>query len=490
MSESRRGVKREARSVRHGTTLQRLRPSIARVTLAGLLALGVAAVLSGQDQPASQVEAIAEQLRFGIDSQVMESLADIRQNRREELVPAVAELLQTRRGTAVRTAALETLRALESPEAAEFVRANLREDADLPDSLWLEIMRSVRDLDIELSPTEAQVILDEVRRDRGQPSQLAVEALAQAAIRSRRVERRIDPDRELLDLLEDGSTSEALRSSVILALGQLESQQAVDALIGILEDDAQPNSLRYFAADSLGRIGDQAAVPALTASLDSEIALLRAYSVSALARFGADEAAIARLLEALRDDFWRVRVLALEAVAELGIGDAAPAVAFMVRSDPELRVRTEAAETLAALGGGDSWTQLEQTFADPRAPRELRLTALAQLIAGREAESAQTILEASLQEEQQPNSQLLPAIASQLAPTGNPVYEPLWSRLMLSTEVSLVLIAIRAVGQAGLDEYQAQLEDWVTRRNSSPVIVRTASDALEALGLPVPERPE
>ncbi len=438
----------------------------------------------GQDGPSSQQEVIQERLQFGIDAQVIETLTDIRQNQRAEFIPAVTELLQTRRGTTVRTAALETLRALESAEAGNFVRANLGENADLPDALWLEMMRSVRDLEIQLSPAQAAVILDEVRRDRGQTSILAVEALAQAAIRSRRIERRLDPAEELLILLADSASSEGLRSSIILALGELQSQEAVPELVSLLEDNSQSNSLRYFAADSLGRIGDPAAIPALTASLDSEIALMRAYAVSALARFGTDDAAVERVLEALRDDFWRVRVLALEAVAELEIRDAEAAVGFMVRSDPELRVRTEAAQTLAALGGQAAWEQLEETFGDPRAPRELRLSALQELVAGAAAQSSSAILASALAEEEQPNSQLLPAVASLLAATGNPVYEPFWARLMDSSEVSLVLIAIRAVGQAGLTEYRDRLEGWVTARNSSPVIVRTASDALDALGFP------
>ncbi|MFA4843162.1 MAG: HEAT repeat domain-containing protein, partial [Candidatus Omnitrophota bacterium] len=106
-----------------------------------------------------------------------------------------------------------------------------------------------------------------------------------------------------------------VRQAVVVALGQIKSPQAVDALIQALKDESP--YVREEAARALGEIGDKRATKPLIKVLQDEDPDVREAACEALGKIG-DSRAIEPLAAALEDEFPTVHQAARRALNMLG----------------------------------------------------------------------------------------------------------------------------------------------------------------------------
>ena len=106
------------------------------------------------------------------------------------------------------------------------------------------------------------------------------------------------------------------RDAAARALGQLQAEEAVPALLCLLSDRfVRP---RRAATVALGRIGSMDATGALVRTLErDESDQVRAYAASSLGRIG-DSESVPGLIKALQDPSHVVRVSAIEALGRIG----------------------------------------------------------------------------------------------------------------------------------------------------------------------------
>jgi len=171
-----------------------------------------------------------------------------------------------------------------------------------------------------------------------------------------------------------------VRKAAAKALGELESNAAVDPLLNALEDDDK--GVRMYAAGALdsigdtlavdplierlktkgeywrvqliavialGNMGDTKALPSLVQILKAPDSNFRSAAAEALGKIG-DPEALHPLLIALKDEDSFVRLLAARALGDIGDPGAVMALKYMLDADDDQKVRETAEIALTKIG--------------------------------------------------------------------------------------------------------------------------------------------
>ncbi|WP_296683793.1 MULTISPECIES: HEAT repeat domain-containing protein [unclassified Thiothrix] len=145
----------------------------------------------------------------------------------------------------------------------------------------------------------------------------------------------------LLDLLKDGDVS--VRMSAVNALGAMQAQAAIPALLDLLKDGDV--SVRRSVVDVLGAMQAQAAIPALLDLLKDGDVSVRINAVRVLGNMQV-QVAIPALLDLLNDGNVSVRINAVRVLGNMQVQVAIPALLGLLKDEDSLVHST----TAAALG--------------------------------------------------------------------------------------------------------------------------------------------
>ena len=198
----------------------------------------------------------------------------------------------------------------------------------------------------------------------------------------------------LLGLYESEESSDSLRQDVILALGEIGAQAAVESLMKTLDDTAGKKGTRMFAAEALGKIKDARAVPSLVRAANGEDPQVRGAAMTALGNFPGSEADAA-IVQGLRDSVPAVRLAAVKASASRSIREAEPFIRFRARNDPDRKVKDEAIKALAGMGGRENLEFLRELLQDKKVDVPSRAGAFSALLE-RDADGSRADLEKAL----------------------------------------------------------------------------------------------
>ena len=183
---------------------------------------------------------------------------------------------------------------------------------------------------------------------------------------------------------EDPNTEDDLVASIIVTLGALEYEPAAAELVAIMEDEGASDGHRRLACVSIGQIGregDYELVERLY--YESSDATLRSYALAGLAEY-TDRDTTGILIQALkRDSFWRIRLTAAEKLGENGASEAAELLRYKAEYDPVNQVKIASMTALGRLGDNTSRIFLIDTYTDDGRGTEVRLAALSVLVDNR-----------------------------------------------------------------------------------------------------------
>jgi hypothetical protein len=308
-----------------------------------------------------------EVLRYGIESEVLQVIARIKASGEDSLD---ADLLQTLRGTsspAVAAAILELFAQAGNRDAEALALQRLGDPENRDPQVLVPCMRYLASIRCAAAAAPLAGFLD----SGDELAEAAIKALAELGEQS--------CAEALLARLRAPEYSPGLKSQIILALGSLKYQPAVEDLIEVASNPDEERVRRMYAASSLGKIGDARALPALRALLASPDSLLRAYAASALAGFELGEVEAA-LQEALRDNNARVRQAAAAALARKDAQKSVDILIYKARNDPERAVRLEAIRSLGAIGNARALSYLREAYQDPLLANPYREEALGALL--------------------------------------------------------------------------------------------------------------
>ncbi|HVP19420.1 MAG TPA: HEAT repeat domain-containing protein, partial [Spirochaetia bacterium] len=283
--------------------------------------------------------------------------------------------------------------------------------------------------------------------------------------------------------LKNPDFPDARKADLILALGDLKDQKALDDLIAIAKNPDEDKVRRLYSADALGKIGDARALPVLKGMFAENDALVRAYAASALAHFSVDEV-FPMLIQGVKDNDWRVReqcARALGGPLSGGQIDAAlPALEYKARYDPVSQVRSAAIKAIGSLGSGQSddiLARLYQTSGNPLETRESALRALTGRSLSRAIDAARAVFAAEGKAFDQKPIEATARVLSEAQGAG---LKDIYSTLLGSSDAVVRAYAVRGIGANGISDMRDRVKELSTK-DASPLVQREAEKALSKL---------
>ncbi len=428
-----------------------------------------------QDEPDDpRVEEWRAALLYGIDELVIEALTGMIAASQPGLGRETADLLEETRNDEVRAKGLQYLRTTEDARGAESALSLLQQDLD--GEVVREAIRYLRDVqpeDPELAERRVPLIFRLVTERSLRTAQVAVRAIGSFG--------GADEARKLAELFNDlPSGSQQLQGEILLALGDIGSEDAVPFLIQILEDPVYGSLLRRYAADGLGRSGDERALPVLRKAAESDDSNLKAYAVGALAQFE-DADTVETLRRSIRDSNALVRRFAIEGLGRNKVEDAVPALIFQVRRDPEMQVRLAAVQSLAMIGNREAISFLHEQYQSSSAPIQLRNQIASSLIEHHLEQSTETLFKVMEEEWSRRDSRILEHLARTLSESENDALDTFYERMLEHPNFVIQIYAVRGISRNRMSGFQEELEKRA-EDDARPALKRSAQAALDQLG--------
>ncbi|MBN1834397.1 MAG: HEAT repeat domain-containing protein, partial [Spirochaetales bacterium] len=412
-------------------------------------------------------------LRYGIDSEILKVIKAVGESQEESLDRELGDLFSESLNTAVRTAVLELFgarrnRGLEGA-AVSLLGAEEMEDP----ALQVALIRYLGA--IESTTAEPQL----VRLIEGGDLAGADERVVESALLAVGQLGSGSSGALLMEKLADPEYPESLKPEIILALGQLQHEPAVETLMEIVGDRGAERTWRMYAATSLGEIGAPRAVGVLREMFREQDSLLKVYAASALAHFGMGE--VEELLhQGLRDSNERVRAAAARALANPDAGGSVEILIYKARNDPARSVRIEAVRALGRIGAPAAVGYLRELYADRLAALPYREEALLSLCESDLPGSLKTI-ETVIDGEWGNRDQKVVGFSVRILSTQESSgLGELFARFLTHPDVGVRMYALRGIGKNRLRSLRERVEK-LSEDDPHPAVRRTALTVLERL---------
>ncbi len=407
-----------------------------------------------------------EVLRYGIESEVLQVIGRIKSSGEDSLNP---ELLQTFRGTsnpAVAAAVLDLFAQAEVRDAEAPALERLA-DPDGDPRMLVPCMRYLAAIRSAAAAAPLAGFLD------------SSDELASAAIQALAALGQHSSGEPLLARLRDPEYSPGLKSQLLLALGSLKYEPALEDLIGVVSNPDEERVRRMYAASALGEIGDSRAIPALRELFAAQDSLLRAYAAAALAGFELSEVEAA-LQDGLRDANARVRQAAAKALARKDAQKSVEILIYKARYDPERQVRLEAIHSLGAIGNTRSIAWLREAYQDRLLANLYREEALAALLE-RDPDGSLGTVRAVVEEEwSRKDPAVLEFTARRLAALKQAGLGELFERFLAHSNVAIRLYGLRGIRLNRLGSLREKVRA-LAEGDPHPAVRREAQLVLETL---------
>jgi HEAT repeat protein len=432
-----------------------------------LLALPLLRAMAQQAAGAAPEERWREVLLFGIESEVLQVISQIKASGEDSLNPVLLETLSGTSSPAVAAAILELFAQAELRDAESLALERLADPENRDPRMLVPCMRYLAAIRSTRAAEPLVGFLD------------AGDELAAAAIQALAALGQPSAGEALLARLRDLEYSPAIKAQILLALGALKYQPAVEDLLAVVTNPDEERVRRMYAASALGQIGDARALPGLRALLGSQDSLLRAYAASALAGFGLGEVEGA-LQEALRDNNARVRQAAAAALARKDAQKSVEILIYKARNDPERTVRLEAIRSLGAIGSNRALSYLKEAYQDRLLANLYREEALAALLKNDPEGSLAAVRAVVEAEWKSKDPAALEFTARRLAALKQGGLAELFRRFLDSPNLSVRLYGLRGIRLNRIGSLREKVRE-LSETDAHPAVRREAQLVLEAL---------
>ena len=328
-------------------------------------------------------------LRYGIDSEVIEVLGNLRGEGDGSYNDLLTEVLLESRNTPIKQEIYRLWTDTEYRDGLPFAREELEkviEDEDYVTAVVLTSMAFIAGMEDNEATSELAALAGHRNDD--------IAAAAVRAIGSVGAGGDDGTPELLLDRLrrEDPVASEDLVAALIVTLGELRYAPAAEELVSIAEDEGASQGHRRLACVSIGKIGregDDKTVERLY--YESEDAMLRAYALAGFAEFKGRNSSEVLIRALKRDSFWRIRVTAAEYLATAGGVEVDELLRYKAANDPVNHVRNAALKSLGARSGAENGLFLTDYFRDSDRGVEDRIVCLGVLLDNRVAGTVEAV---------------------------------------------------------------------------------------------------
>lgn len=387
-------------------------------------------------------------IRYGIDSQVIDLLSTLEEEKNERYNAELKDLFLKTENRKIQTSILGLFDVLKDDGLVKETYQVLQDYDDLDSKTAGTLIAYLEDR----QDSDISALFYEMR-------DAADTAVASRAIQALGESQEKEYGEKLLEFTSADSFRDELEPMVLVALGKLKTKGALDYLEEIVSDEGETASLRWRACEALGELGGDRAFEILTSLLNDEDAYLRAYAVWALGGFDRKEAREA-LMDALRDNFWRVRVNAAEALGKIKAEDALEILEYKALEDPDIRnVRTAAIRAIGEIDTDGGYDILRGIFTDPAAPASLRMESVKILVEKDLGSSKKSIEEVLDREWDRENSYILDYTCKQLSQKDDQSLAPFYERMLNhKKEINIMIYGLRGIRLNMLGSLQPEVE--------------------------------
>ncbi|MBN1524403.1 MAG: HEAT repeat domain-containing protein [Spirochaetales bacterium] len=426
--------------------------------------------LSAEEKDTAAIfEEWEETLNYGIDSEVLNVIAKLQERREERFNAELVAVFGRSLNIDVRKKILEFFTEVKyagATDAAFAVLSNY-EDEDA------EVLRAIVLYFIALEFKKAVPVFTEL---------IEADNILLAGSSIRAVGKLGGPEQGklLLEKLNDPELDENRKPDIILALGELKTAEATDALLAILEDEDESRIWRMNACAALGEIGDTRAVPVMKKIFSEKDPLLKASAAAALGNFQSEEV-VTLLIESLKDAHWKVRVSACQGLAHPHAAKALEILKYKALKDPEARVRMEALKALSGIGNTDALVFLRDFFEDKKTPEALREVVFTILVEDHLGGQTINIVERVIRaEKDEKDKRMVEVIAKKLSITDSSDLRGIYDLFLESSYFVLRISAIRGIVRNKYTDMRGKLEK-IAENDPADVVKTEAKQALEKL---------
>ncbi len=424
-------------------------------------------LVSGQeDEDRPITEIWQEVLLFGIDSEVLSTIKSIKQAGEQSLHEQLLELFEESVNTQIRLAVLNYFRDIDYGGAVTSATAMLN-DENLEDSeLLVTLMGYLSKLEAAQSRDRIESFVDSEE-----------EALSEAAISALSKIGDENSAQFLVEQLENDEFSEKLKPRLIVALGDLKYQGAVEILLEIVQNREQERTWRMYAAISLGKIGDKKAVSAIRSLFEEQDSLIKMYAASGLSYFDMKEVQDI-LIQGLRDSNVRVRIASAKALAHKEAKDAVDILIYKAKHDPEHKMRLEAIAALGEIGTASAFGFLRELFLDSKSGFLNRETAL-DVLCEKDLQGSLGAIEEVIETEW-PNKdeRVLQFVAKRLSRVESNSLKKYLARFLESKNFYIRVYGMRGIELNRINDLRGQIEE-MSAEDPHPAVRQVALSVLD-----------
>ncbi|MEW5818037.1 MAG: HEAT repeat domain-containing protein, partial [Spirochaetota bacterium] len=388
-------------------------PIIGTLVLVFFFGLGVTKIYSeGNDTDQDLVRSITEErketLLFGIDSEIVDVIKKMTEEKTLYLKKEILNLFSTSLNTEVLKAVLDYLSTIKSRDAEDAAIKVLEDYGDYKDTDPKLIIASIQYLSEGKNEKAFDAISKLISNENESIAKAAIKAVGKSG-NEKYVE-------ALIEHMHETDFPQSLKPEIILALGEIGSKKATNLLTDILKNETEEPVWRRYACDSLGKIGDPSSIDVLKKAYTGGDVNLRAYAIYALSHFLSDDVENT-LIDALKDSNLKVRISAARGLGEKRSEKAVPILIYKANKDPELNVQQEAVFALGKIGSSDAFDVLREIYSTELKNLNLRSAALDMLIQYDLINSLDTLRKVIKKELEKKKSQILDYTAKQLSTT-------------------------------------------------------------------------
>lgn len=406
-------------------------------------------------------------IQYGIDSEILPLIEELREEENENFIEEMAELLTTTLNEEIKIACFNYLKELEKDIAMDEGTSILKDFEEYGPKVVKSAIEYVSAVKEKIDPDLVKPLIEA-------DSEIAMSAITNFS------NNKVDGLAGVLrEKYERHDTTVNIRAEILLALGKLGDKSSKDLLESVAANEGEERILRHYACSALGEIGDPDSLGTLLEVYKSDDAVTRSYAFYGISKIDAKEADEI-LLRALRDSYWKIRVYACEGIGEKKLQQAVPALQYKAEKDPELQVRTAAIEALSAIGNGEALKTVYSVFEDENENTRERLSALEGLVEHHFPGSLPKIKEVFEKELVKKKSFILDPLCGTLSKQKAPGLADLYKKMLDHSSMTVKIYALRGIGHNSFQQLREEVERFT--KDGMPVSLKKhALRALEGL---------
>ncbi len=414
----------------------------------------------------SPLESLRETLLYGIESEVLEAVKNVRESREERLNEDLETLLEETASVAVRGAVLAYFTATEY-RGAEETALNLLEQTEVENAgLIIDLIKYLSEIK---SDKIAEYLAEAIDEQNSSISLAAIKALGSSESQ--------ENGQLLLDRLQDEEYPDKLKPELILALGELAYKPALEELTKIAQNRDAERVWRMYACDSLGKIGDNESIQVFKDIFSEGNALLTIYAASALSNYAMSEVEDL-LIQGLKNSNVRVRIAAARGLANKEATKAVKVLIYKARRDPDRKVKLQAIESLGQIGSNKALDFLLELFSDKNQSPDVLETALCTLVDNHLNSSLSTIKEVIDREWAEKDQKTIELIGKKLSQIEHRGLKDIFAQLIESTNFIVRIYAIRGMENNRTAGYKEIIKS-ISTEDPHPAVRKAALMLLE-----------